>query len=125
MICSDRESGTKITAHSCIGKCDKFPRASVETNRIRGKAVPQIHGRRLPAGNFVGVGGELVHMERVLYSGTYVVSTTFRVVLVDTSSGLAKAPPNDAVKSPRVGRRCRCGRVPFVHLMHRLAQTGL
>ena len=66
---------------------------------------------------FFGVGRELVHMERVMYSSTYVVSTPFRVVLQDTFRCLAKAPPNAAVKSPRAGR-CRCGRALFDHLVH-------
>ena len=35
------------------------------THGNRREVVPQIDGRRLPAGNFVGVGRELVHMERV------------------------------------------------------------
>ena len=107
-----------MTAHSCTRKCDNFSRASVQQTEIGEKPYLSYMDGFCPLVNFVGVGRVLVHMERVLYSSTYVVSSTFRVVLEDTSRDLAKAPQNAAVKSPRAGR-CHCGRARFDHRVYR------
>ena len=58
MICCDRENGTNDCAQLHKEVRQLLTRLCV-TNGNRREAVPQIHGRRLPAGNFVGVGREL------------------------------------------------------------------